>query len=57
MDLLLQLNTIKSVGKSKMSLLEFLIQSIRKNDPSLLKFTSDLVPCEMASKIDLGFLA
>ena len=39
-----------------MSLLEFLIQSIRKNDPSLLNFTNELVPCEIAAKIELSIL-
>ena len=57
MELLSQLSTVKSVGKTKMSLLEFLIQSIRKFNPQLMTFTNDLVACEMASKIDLGFLA
>ena len=39
-----------------MSLLEFLIHSIRKSDPTLLIFTNDLVSCEIASKIELGIL-
>ena len=39
-----------------MSLLDFIIQSIRRNDPSLLNFTNELVPCEVASKIELSFL-
>lgn len=57
MELLLQLSSIKGAGKIKMSLLEFIIHSIRKNNPSILKFTSDLVSCELASKIDVSFLA
>jgi hypothetical protein len=39
-----------------MSLLDFIIHSIRKNDPSLLNFTNDMVTCELASKIELSFL-
>lgn len=56
MELLLQLSNIKSVGKVKISLLEYLIKSIRKNDPSLLKFSNDLVTCDLASKIELTIL-
>lgn len=41
----------------KMSLLEFMIHSIRKSDPSLLKFPQDLAPCEVASKIELSVLS
>lgn len=40
-----------------MSLLEFLIHCIRKHDPTLLKFTTDLVPCEVAAKIELTILS
>lgn len=57
MELLLQLSTIKGVNKAKMSLLEFIIHSIRKSNPSILKFTEDLVDCELASKIEVSFLA
>lgn len=57
MELLLQLSNIKGVSKVKMSLLEFMIHSIRKHNPTILKFTSDLVSCELASKIDVSFLA
>jgi hypothetical protein len=39
-----------------MSLLDFMIHSIRKNDMSILNFTNDLVPCDFASKIELPFL-
>ena len=39
-----------------MSLLEFLIISIRKYNPSILKFTSELVSCELASKIEMSIL-
>lgn len=56
MELLLQLSNIKSVGKVKISLLEYLIKSIRKNDPSLFKFSNDLVTCDLASKIELTIL-
>lgn len=56
MELLLQLSTIKSVSKQKMSILDFIIHSIRRNDPSILNFTNDLVTCEFASKIELSFL-
>ena len=57
MDLLLQLSAIKSIGgKYKMSLLDFLIHSIRKSDPHLLTFTNDLVNCETASRIELSIL-
>lgn len=57
MELLSQLSNIKSIGKTKMSLLEFLIHSIRKCDPSLLNFTNELVPCEIAAKIELSMLS
>ena len=57
MELLLQLSTIKSVGKKKMSLLDYVILSIRKFNPSLLNFTNDLVSCETASKIELSSFA
>lgn len=40
-----------------MSLLEYLIHSIRKSDPTLLKFTNDLVSCEVAAKIELSILS
>lgn len=40
-----------------MSLLEFIIHSIRKNNPNILKFANELVACEMASKIEVSFLA
>mmetsp|Transcript_524 Transcript_524/g.305 ORF Transcript_524/g.305 Transcript_524/m.305 type:complete len:83 (-) Transcript_524:181-429(-) len=39
-----------------MSLLDLIIHSIRKNKPSLLNFTNDLVPCDFASKIDMSIL-
>lgn len=57
MDILIQLSAIKSIGKKKMSVLEFLIHSIRKHNPSILKFTSKLVSCELASKIELSLLS
>jgi hypothetical protein len=40
-----------------MSLLEYIIHCIRKSNPSILKFTSDLVSCELASKIEVSFLS
>jgi len=40
-----------------MSLLDYLIHSIRKTDPNLLTFTTELVPCEIASKIELSMLS
>ena len=52
----MQLSTIKSVGKRKISLLEFCIHSIRKHSPDILKFSQELVHCELASKIDLSIL-
>ena len=39
-----------------MSLLDFILHSVRKSDPSILNFTNELVSCEFASKIELAFL-
>lgn len=39
-----------------MSLLEYTIHCIRKHNPNILKFTSELVACEMASKIEVSIL-
>eukprot|EP00347_Sterkiella_histriomuscorum_P017360 403349681 len=57
MELLNQLSNIKSIGKMKMSLLEYLIHCIRKHDPTLLNFTNELVTCEVAAKIELSILS
>lgn len=57
MELLSQLSNIKSIGKTKMSLLEYIIHCIRKSDPTLLNFTNDLVTCEVAAKIELSILS
>ena len=56
MELLSQMTNIKSIGKIKISLLEYLVQSIRASDPKLMEFTTDLVPCEIASKIEMTML-
>ena len=56
MDLLMQLSTIKSIGKTKMSLMEFIIHCIRKSHPGLLNFTNDLTSCEIAGKIEMSLL-
>jgi len=56
MELLQSISTIKSVGKKKISLLEFLVRNILRNNPKVLKFTKELMVCDTASKIELPVL-
>jgi len=55
-DLLLQLGSIKSVGKKKISLMEFVVRNIIEYDANIMKFTQEMLVCNEASKIDLNII-